>query len=62
VIYAPRLDLVLMSPALMCALLAADWHQARHLLGARIPGEWLGEDWRWLGQRPSQAEADPSGI
>jgi [ribosomal protein S5]-alanine N-acetyltransferase len=62
VIHAPRLDLVLMSPTLMRALLAADWDQAWELLGARIPAEWRGEDWRWLGQRPDQAEADPSAM
>jgi [ribosomal protein S5]-alanine N-acetyltransferase len=60
VIHAPRLDLVLMPPALMRALLAADWDQARQLLGARVPAEWRGEGWQWLGQRPDQAEADPS--
>jgi len=61
-IHAPRLDLVLMSPALIRALLASDWDQAGQLLGARIPGEWRGEDWRWLGPRPGQAEADPSAA
>ncbi len=49
-----------MSPALMRALLASDWDQAGQLLGARVPEEWLGEYWQWLGQRPEQAEADPS--
>jgi ribosomal-protein-alanine N-acetyltransferase len=62
VIHAPRLDLVLMSPALMRALLAADWAEAERLLGARIPGEWQGEYWQWLGQRPDQAEHDPSAM
>ena len=61
-IHGPRLDLVLMSPALMRALLAGDWDQAGRLLGAPIPGQWRGEDWRWLGQRPGQAEADPSAM
>ena len=51
-----------MSPALMRALLAADWAGAGRLLGARIPGEWHGEYWQWLGQRPDQAEADPSAV
>lgn len=59
-IHAPRLDLVRMSPPLMRALLAADWAEAERLLGARIPEEWHGEYWQWLGQRPDQAEADPS--
>lgn len=62
VLHAARLDLVLMSPALMRALLASDWDQAGQMLGARIPGEWRGEDWQWLGQRPDQAEADPSAV
>jgi [ribosomal protein S5]-alanine N-acetyltransferase len=60
VIHAPRLDLVLMSPALMRALHAADWDQAGQLLGAQIPEEWRDEDWQWLGHRPDQAEADPA--
>jgi [ribosomal protein S5]-alanine N-acetyltransferase len=60
VIHAPRLDLVLMSPAVMRALHAADWDQAGQLLGAQIPEEWREEDWQWLGQRPDQAEADPA--
>jgi [ribosomal protein S5]-alanine N-acetyltransferase len=62
VIHTPRLDLVLMSPALMRALLASDWDQAGQLLGALIPEEWRGEDWQWLGQRPDQAEADLSVV
>jgi RimJ/RimL family protein N-acetyltransferase len=60
VIHAPRLDLMRMSPALMRALLAAKWAEAERLLGARIPEEWHGEYWQWLGQRPDQAEDDPS--
>jgi [ribosomal protein S5]-alanine N-acetyltransferase len=51
-----------MSPALMRALLAADWDHAGRLLGAQIPREWRGEDWRWLERRPEQAEADPSVV
>jgi hypothetical protein len=62
VIRAPRLDLVLMTPALMRALLAGDWDEAKWLLGAPIPGEWVGEYWQWLGQRPDQAETDPSVV
>jgi [ribosomal protein S5]-alanine N-acetyltransferase len=62
VVRARRLDLVLMSPALMRALLDADWDQAGQLLGAQVPGEWRGEDWQWLVQRPDQAEADPSAL
>jgi len=46
----------------MRALLASDWDQAGRLLGAQIPGEWRSEDWQWLGQRPDQAEADPSVV
>ena len=57
-----RLDLTVMSPGLMRALLAADWGQAGRLLGAGIPAEWRGEYWQWLGQRPDQAEADPSVV
>jgi ribosomal-protein-alanine N-acetyltransferase len=60
VIRTRRLDLVLMSPGLMRALMAADWDKASQLLGADIPAEWRGEYWQWLGQRPDQAEADPS--
>lgn len=60
VIPTPRLDLILMSPGLMRALLAADWGQAGRLLGADIPAEWQGEYWQWLGDRPDRAEADPS--
>jgi ribosomal-protein-alanine N-acetyltransferase len=60
VIHAPRLDLVIMSPALMRALLTADWAEAGRLLGTGIPGEWRGDYWQWLGQRPDQAEHDPS--
>lgn len=62
VIHAPRLDLVLMPPSLMRALLAADWVQAGQLLGAQIPEQWRGGDWQWLGQRPDQAESDPSVV
>jgi [ribosomal protein S5]-alanine N-acetyltransferase len=62
VIRTRRLDLVPMSSGLMRALLAADWDQAGRLLGAAIPAEWRGEDWQWLGQRPDQAEADPSLV
>lgn len=51
-----------MSPALMRALLAADWERAGQLLGARIPGEWRGEDWQWLGQGPDRVGADPSAM
>jgi [ribosomal protein S5]-alanine N-acetyltransferase len=54
------MDLVLMSLAVMGAFLASDWYKAGQLLGARVPDEWRGEDWQWLGQRPDQAEADPS--
>jgi hypothetical protein len=62
VIRSARLDLVLMSPALMRAVLAADWDQAGQLLGARIPEQWRGEDWQWLGQQPGHAEADSSAV
>lgn len=62
VIRTRRLDLVLMSPELMRALLAADWDTAGELLGANIPAEWRGEDWLWLGEWPDRAEADPSVI
>ena len=51
-----------MSPALMRSLLASDWDRAGQLLGAQIPEEWRGEDWSWLGQRPEDAEADPSVL
>jgi len=51
-----------MSPALMRAMLAADWSQAGHLLGARIPRPWRDEDWQWLAHRPGQAEADSSEV
>jgi [ribosomal protein S5]-alanine N-acetyltransferase len=51
-----------MSPALMRSLLVADWDRAGQLLGARIPRQWRGEDWQWLGQRPDQAEADSSVV
>jgi [ribosomal protein S5]-alanine N-acetyltransferase len=61
-IRAARMDLVLMSPALMRAMLAADWDRAGHLLGAQIPHEWRGEDWQWLGERPERAECDPSVL
>jgi [ribosomal protein S5]-alanine N-acetyltransferase len=40
----------------------AGWDTADQLLGAGIPAEWGGEDWQWLGQRPDQAEANPSVI
>jgi ribosomal-protein-alanine N-acetyltransferase len=62
VISSRRLDLVTMWPELMRALLAADWDTAGRLLGAGIPAEWHGAYWQWLGQRPDQAEADPSVI
>jgi [ribosomal protein S5]-alanine N-acetyltransferase len=62
VIHAPRLDLVLMSPALMRALLAADWDAADRLLGARVPDEWHGEYTQWLSQRLAQAEHDPAAT
>lgn len=51
-----------MSPALMRALLAAEWAEAERLLGARIPDEWQGGYWQWLGQRPDQAEHDPAAV
>lgn len=60
VIQASRLDLVLMSPDVMRALLASDWNRAGQQLGAPVPREWRGEYWQWLGQRPGQAESDPS--
>jgi [ribosomal protein S5]-alanine N-acetyltransferase len=63
VIRAPRLDLVLISPALIQALVTADWNQAGQLLGAQIPAEWRGrDDWQWLAQRPDRAETDPSAT
>jgi RimJ/RimL family protein N-acetyltransferase len=62
VIHSARLDLVLMSPTLMRALLAADWAEAERLLGASIPDEWRSGYWQWLGQRPDQAEQDPSAM
>lgn len=62
VIPTRRLDLTLMSPDLMRALLAADWDTGGQLLGAEIPAEWRAEYWQWLGQRPDQAEADPSVV
>jgi ribosomal-protein-alanine N-acetyltransferase len=62
VIPTRRLDMTLMSPGLMRALLAADWDQAGRLLGADIPAEWRGAYWQWLGQRPDRAEADPSLV
>ena len=62
VIHASRLDLVLMSPPLMRSMLAEDWATAGRLLGAQIPQEWRTGHWRWLGNRPAQAEADPSVI
>ncbi len=62
VIATRRLELTLMSPGLMRALLAADWDKAGRLLGAGIPAEWRGEYWQWLGRRPEQAEADPSVV
>jgi [ribosomal protein S5]-alanine N-acetyltransferase len=62
VIHTPRLDLIPMSPALMRALLASDWDLAGRLLSTPIPGEWRCADWHWLGQRPDQAEADPSMV
>jgi hypothetical protein len=48
VIRARRLDLVVMPPGLMRAMLAADWDTAGQLLGAGIPDEWRGEDPSWL--------------
>jgi RimJ/RimL family protein N-acetyltransferase len=62
VILTRRLELTLMSPGLMRALLAADWGQAGRLLGADIPAEWHGGYWQWLGDRPDQAEGDPSAA
>jgi ribosomal-protein-alanine N-acetyltransferase len=62
VIHAPRLDLVLMSAQLMWSMHAADWATAARLLGAQVPEEWRTANWRWLGTRPAQAEADPSVI
>jgi RimJ/RimL family protein N-acetyltransferase len=62
VIHGPRLDLVLMSPQLMRSMHAADWPTAARLLGAQVPEEWRTANWRWLGTRPAQAEADPSVI
>jgi ribosomal-protein-alanine N-acetyltransferase len=60
VIRTARLDLVRMSPALMRAVLAADWPQAARLLGAEIPEEWREADWGWLSRRPAEVERDPA--
>jgi RimJ/RimL family protein N-acetyltransferase len=62
VIHASRFDLVPMPPPLMRAILAEDWTTAGRLLGAQIPPDWRSGHWRWLGNRPDQAEADPSLI
>jgi RimJ/RimL family protein N-acetyltransferase len=59
VIRAARLDLVLITPDLMRAILAADWPQAARMLAADIPQEFQAGDWQWLGGRPDRAEADP---
>jgi len=62
VVHASRFDLVPMPPPLMRSKLAEDWTTAGRLLGAQIPQEWRSGHWRWLGNRPDQAEADPSLI
>jgi RimJ/RimL family protein N-acetyltransferase len=62
VIRTSRSDLVPMPPSLMRSILAEDWTTAGRLLGAQIPHEWRSGHWRWLANRPDQAEADPSLI
>lgn len=61
-IHPSRLDLVAMSPGSMRSLLAEDWAAAGRLLGTEIPREWRSRHWRWLGNRPAEAEAHPSII
>ena len=62
VVHASRFDLVPMLPPLMRSKLVEDWTTAGRLLGAQIPQEWRSGHWRWLGNRPDQAEADPSLV
>jgi RimJ/RimL family protein N-acetyltransferase len=61
-IHAPRLDLVLLSTEVMRSLIAGDWAAVEPLIGARVPDAWRTAEWRWLRDRPSQAEADPAVI
>ncbi len=58
-IRAARLDLVVITPDLMRAILDGDWARATRMLSAGIPQEFQAEDWQWLTGRPDKAEADP---
>jgi RimJ/RimL family protein N-acetyltransferase len=62
VVHAPRLDLVLMRPALMRAMLVGDWAVVEGTLGARVPEEWRTASWIWFGARADAMEEDPTTL
>lgn len=51
-----------MSPALMSAVLAADWAEAESLLGIEFPPEWRADDWEWLAHHAAKVEHDQRFI
>jgi ribosomal-protein-alanine N-acetyltransferase len=59
VIHGPRLDLVLLSGALLDALLANDRQRAQDLAEFALADEFPGDD-EWVGKRRSQVVADPT--
>jgi RimJ/RimL family protein N-acetyltransferase len=58
-IHSERLDLILLTPEFMRAILAHDMTTAEHLLGAKLPADWTDCE-RLLMLRLNQLEADPS--
>ena len=62
VVHASRFDLVPMPPPVDAVNTRGGLDNGRPPAGAQIPQEWRSEHWRWLGNRPDQAEADPSFI
>ncbi len=58
-IHSERLDLILLPPECMRAILARDTIEAERLLGAKVPADWSAAE-RLLTLRLAQIEADPS--
>jgi ribosomal-protein-alanine N-acetyltransferase len=59
VIQGPRLDLVVLSGALLDACLADDRARVREVATFTVPDEFPGDD-EWIGKRRSQVIADPT--
>jgi RimJ/RimL family protein N-acetyltransferase len=57
----PRLDLVVLRPALMRAMLLGDWPAVERTLHARVLDEWRTASWTWFGDRAHAVE-DPTTL